>query len=61
MSRISASRLSLPQVLQADELGRGSWHLPGRWRRPSVPICWDQPITEMSDLIFSRANAATLP
>ncbi|MFJ9381447.1 FkbM family methyltransferase [Streptomyces sp. NPDC101455] len=34
---------------------------PTAQRRPAAPVRWDQSITEMSDLIFSRTNAATLP
>ncbi|MFF4542259.1 hypothetical protein [Streptomyces aureus] len=34
---------------------------PAAQRHPAVPVRWDQPITEMSDLIFSRTDAATIP
>ncbi|MFE2684477.1 hypothetical protein [Streptomyces mirabilis] len=34
---------------------------PAALRRPVPPIRWHRPVTEMSDLVFSRCDAETLP
>ncbi|MFF6786838.1 FkbM family methyltransferase [Streptomyces sp. NPDC012510] len=34
---------------------------PAAIHRPAPPVRWQRPVTEMSDLIFSRTDAATLP
>lgn len=34
---------------------------PAALRRPAPPVRWHGPVTEMSDLVFSRTDAATLP
>lgn len=34
---------------------------PTALHRPAPPVRWQQPVAEMSDLVFSRTDAATLP
>ncbi|MFJ9893601.1 FkbM family methyltransferase [Streptomyces sp. NPDC091280] len=34
---------------------------PAALRRPAPPVRWRMPVTEMSDLVFSRLDAETLP
>ncbi|MGW2799540.1 FkbM family methyltransferase [Streptomyces sp. NPDC001269] len=43
----------------ANDYGAGSY--PAALRRPVPPVRWRRPITEMSDLVFSRLDAETLP
>jgi FkbM family methyltransferase len=42
----------------ANDYAPGSY--PAAQRRPAAPVRWDQPITEMSDMVLSRTDAATL-
>lgn len=43
----------------ANDYAAGSY--PAALRRPLPPVRWRGPVTEMSDLVFSRRDAETLP
>lgn len=47
-----------PPYLLANDYAAASY--PAALRRPAPPVQWHMPVTEMSDLVFSRTDAAAM-